>query len=803
METYIHWFLEKAPLFADRTAIIDADGGYSYANVETSSRVLANLIVQRTGGANSFVVVLLPKRVSFVKTVLAVHRAGAAYVPVSTFYPGDRIKFIIDECEPAVIVTTRSLWAEKAADGACCPEERLLFLDDVQWQDIPEQASLNYSSLERNAVMLYTSGTTGRPKGVLHSFSGLTYMVSRHRVFEKLPVYSTAIIADYTFIASFSDTFGPLAVGGTAHLVDDKVRSDLRRLNQYITDNHITRMFMGSQMGVTMLNMFDLTLKVLIIGGEKVSGLLPGRIRDVKVFNTYGMSEFSPVTNHLVEEGETTPAIGKPYQEVDIYIIDDSGKLITEPGQIGELYVSGPMMSVGYFKLPELTAERYLDNPYKPGTRMFRTCDRVCLGPEGELIHCGRADNMFKIRGFRIESGEVENVAQQFPDMGNCVCMKKVVNGEEMLCLYFEAMKPIDCDALRDMMASKLTHYMVPDFFIQLDELPRNARGKIDRKSMPDPAGHAERQMVEPSTDRESKLFEIAATLLGNRQFGVTDNLFEVGLTSIMAMKIAAEADRQGLLLKASDIIRLKTIRKIVMNAIQMVGFYQEYDPQKETAIFMQGIMVASDTEKKLDMLARKYNVLVVESIQEHYHYIFEDEPMKEVIELYYALIDIYVPADTSVKLIMGMSFGGKLAYLMACKWHEMRGQLPTVVMGDTLLIKNVPLRTAILTGTIEQFIDQNHLPREVFNPSFIERITIVTHLDSRGVLLPCYEGRVVLVNARKEDDSFKGDNAELWKQHKPDIEVVNVKFLHNELCCDNPDALATWQQLLDNDYRL
>lgn len=795
METYIHRYIETAAQYPDRTAVVDFESRYTYSEIDHDSNLLAHHILQRTQGANDFVVIVLPKRASFIKSVLAVNRAGAAYVPLSDDYPGDRIGFIIDECQPAVVITTRDVWAAKCKEGAACPDERLLLLDNIDFSaDAGE--TVNLSTIDRYALMIYTSGTTGRPKGVIHSFSSLTYMASRHQVFAKLPSYATAMIADFTFIAAFSDTFGPLTCGGTVHLIDDSVRADLDCLNQYITDNHITRMFMGSQMGVTMLNMFDLTLRILIVGGEKTAGILPGRIRDVKVFNTYGMSEFTPVSNYQVVEGESTPPIGKPYQDVECYILDPDGQRISEPGLVGELFVSGPMMSVGYFGLPELTAERYLDNPFKPGTKMFRTGDRVYMETNGSMVHCGRADNMFKLRGFRIEPGEVENVAMTYPGIGNCACMKKIVGGEEMLCLYFEAAESIDTNALREHLASTLAHYMVPDFLIQLDKLPRNARGKIDRKAMPEPNRKTELLMIAPASDGERVLFNIAASLLGNTAFGVTDNLFSIGMSSIMAMKMAAEAVRQGLAVKGADIMRLKTIRGVIQENIQMVRFYREYDPSKATAIFMQGIMVASDTAKKLDLLAEDYNVLVVEAIQEHYHYVFEEEPIAEVIELYYALADYYVPHEAEVRLVVGMSFGGKLAYLMADKWQKERGQQPTVIMGDTVLVGVPAMGQAILAGELDRYIEENHLPKEVFNESFKHRITIVAQLEHRGYRLPAYQGRVVMMHAKVPSGTYEGDNVARWRNIIPQLEIVAVDYPHNIVCCDSAETLPTWKQL-------
>ena len=234
---------------------------------------------------------------------------------------------------------------------------------------------------------------------------------------------------------------------------------------------------------------------------------------------------------------------------------------------------------------------------------------------------------------------------------------------------------------------------------------------------------------------------------------------------------------------------------------MQIVYFYREYDPGKEIAIFITGIMIASDVEQKLRMLAEKYNVIVVEAIQEHYKYIFQEEPITEIIELYYSLIDLFVPAGAMVKLITGMSYGGKLAYLMACRWHDGHGQLPAVLMGDTVITNNPQLCYAALQGKLDDYIEENNLPRELFNPSFKERFTIVSQIESRGVTLPVYSGRVVLVHTTVASVVFPDDNAARWRQNVSHIELVPQPYLHNVIACDNPETLPLWQQLFSEDY--
>jgi aryl carrier-like protein len=239
---------------------------------------------------------------------------------------------------------------------------------------------------------------------------------------------------------------------------------------------------------------------------------------------------------------------------------------------------------------------------------------------------------MFKIHGQRVEPGEVENVAQQYEGVGDCICCKKEVNGDETVCLFFEADETIDTDKLHSFMSKQLTHYMVPAIIMQLEKLPRNARGKLDRKAIPDPQVENSMMMIPPATDREKLLFDIVVRHLDTDQFGVTDNLLHLGLNSIRAMKIVAEACRKGLMLKATDLMKNPSIRQVLQVNMQMAYWWNAYDESKPIMVFAHGIALTSNMKGRLDLLSRQFSVFTIENIEEHFHYIFEDENYDEVI---------------------------------------------------------------------------------------------------------------------------------------------------------------------------
>ena len=794
MKNIIEVFTETARQYPDRVAVADCEGEQSYKVLDELSNAIAHHIHSQC------VLIILPRRNSFFATALAAMKSGGCYVGCNTDYPADRIRFIAEDSKAGTIVTNSEVWGRMQSElsPVVKDESSLILIDQTDWST-QDTSPINRATWDQDAFMLYTSGTTGRPKGVIHTIGSITRIMQAFAEWDEHRDTSIreAVFGDLCFAASLTDLYTPLFTGGSVHIIDEETRMDMTRLADFINSQRIDRIFLGSSLGVAMLKQFDLKLNQLILAGEKLTGVTPVMAANIDVINEYGSSEAFPLAMYHVTGHEEIIPVGTQSDGDVVYILDPMRQPVAK-GQMGEIYFSSDRIAKGYNNLPELTAERFLDDPWRPGYRLLRTCDLGYINDEGNLVHCGRADNMFKINGQRVEPGEVENVAQLFPDMGDCACVKKELPTGDALCMFFEATGTIDTEALRTFMATKLTHYMVPEFIVQIDKLPRNARGKIDRKAMPDPVRKTELMMIAPASDDERTLFDIIARMLGTSEFGVTDNLFALGMTSIMAMKVAAEAVRHGLTVKATDIIRLKTIRNVIQENIQMVRFYRDYDPKKETAIFMQGIMVASDTVQKLDMLAEHFNVLVVESIQEHYHYVFEEEPLSEVIELYYALIDIYVPHEAVVRLVVGMSFGGKLACLMAAKWQEERSQQPAVIMGDTVLVVQSGMSYALLNGTMDQFIEQNRLPREVFNDSFMHRLTITAQLESRGYRVPAYQGSVVLVHAMEPPHVYDGDNVARWRHVLPQLEVVAVDYPHNIVCCDSPEMLPTWKQLFD-----
>ena len=787
--TVVQKFSETVERFAECRAVVGRDGTFTYRELDRLSNGLAHKILPRKGEGRNFVVLILPRISLFPMAALGVLKAGATYVIVNPAYPPDRINSILEQTKPILTVTTSEILKERGFTLDLQPD-RVVEIDRLKTDDL-DTSAVDESTDDQVAMMFFTSGTTGKPKGVLHPMSGLM-LIGKGVTGEAIPPGTRfAVIADLTFIISSFSLWGALLNGGECHIIDESLRMDMGRLAAYLNENRIERTFMGSSMGIAMLKTYDLGLKELCIGGEKAVGIPPEKAAKTTLINTYGMSEISVISMHRVTGDEGVIPAGRAAFGGRLYVLDGDMREVPA-GTVGDIYASSGRLAVGYLGLPEQEAERFIANPFVPGERMIRTGDRGYLDANGELVLCGRSDNMVKLCGQRIETGEVEVVAMSFSGVENCACVVKAVNGTDRLCLFYEGPAPVDERAFRTHLAKKLAAYMLPTVCMWLEKLPRNARGKIDRAAMPDPSAVCRVEMVAPDSENERAVFDIAKALLGTDGFGVTDDLFAFGMSSLMAMRLVVEAGKARIRIKLTDLMQFRSIRATLHHGTSMIWWYDGYDPAKSTVLFAHGIVLTSDIDRKLRMWSRRHNVLVIEPIQEHYRYVFEGDVIDEVVALYFDLIDYLLPKDAVLKVCTGMSWGGKLAYLLAAKWADARGQRPVVVMGDTLAVTPKALEDQM---RMDPDGDGQEKRNERVNESFVRRVRIVAQLERKGVNLPAYGGQTVLVHALKLPPFLEGfRNDENWRRFAPNLRVIPLENIHEEICLDNDAMAPFWE---------
>ncbi|MGM9570876.1 MAG: AMP-binding protein, partial [bacterium] len=441
--------------------------------------------------------------------------------------------------------------------------------------------AVNNSQIASLAYMIYTSGSTGKPKGVMIQHKALTSFV--HTICDIYNLNEADKIAchrSFSFDASVEDLYSILTKGGETHIITEELRHDLNLLYHYLLVNGITGGSYPPQFAIEFLTHFKLPVKYLTVGGEKMNKTVD---TGIQLFNFYGPTEFTVDAAYYpvdVKKAYDNIPIGHPLHNSSVYVVDRQLNLLPQ-GVIGELCLSGVQIAKGYWQRPDLTAEKFIDNPYKTGSeneKMYRTGDLVRWNEAGELEYFGRMDNQVKLRGFRIEIGEIESRLSQFAGIIGVVAEIKKVGGVQHLCAYYTAETEIDTEALRSYLAETLTDYMVPTAYMQLEKLPLMPNGKVDRKALPEPKLKAE-EIIAPTTEKEKNILTVVKELLQTEEIGVTNNLFNLGMTSILAIKLNILLQKQLSLKTATrDILANPTVRQIAALATEEANEVKIYD---------------------------------------------------------------------------------------------------------------------------------------------------------------------------------------------------------------------------------
>ena len=569
MLTFVDAFLSQANTHGTDPAVMDVYGADTYASLNRRSALLARKLLnackengtdvealRKAGQNGARVAVLLPRTREYMTAVLAVLRAGCALVPLDSEYPKERIMSIREDSEFLLFITTQAL-LDKTEDAPSLLIEEALNDPDEQTDE-----ALNLSDPEIEGLLVYTSGSTGKPKGVVHRQAVYSHYYMLNRIANRpLPPESVHLcMAGFTFIAALFDLTIPLMTGAQVYIADETERQDAEKLHAIILKRHVTSMFLPPKMFMVMRELYGrLPLRNIEMGGEKAN---PKYADDGNLFEAYGSSEtFCMLFQQLNNEDERR--LGKPAAGSHIYLVDDDGSLIDEPGRMGELCVVSPWVAMGYNKLPEETALKFVDCPFEPGQRMYRTGDYLSFDEQSNFLFHGRKDRMVKLRGYRVELGEVESAVRKAPGVEEAACVVVKVNGGDKLCCYYTGEKT-ETEILKSHAAALLPSYMVPDYLVHLDALPRNERNKVNYlalKAMEPPV--EEETYIAPETETERAVCAAFASALGLDRASVTASFFDLGGTSLtVAVLIAALADEYGNL-SFQDVVQHPTPRAL------------------------------------------------------------------------------------------------------------------------------------------------------------------------------------------------------------------------------------------------
>ncbi len=567
-------FSEQVERTPDNLALVYADQRLSYLELDEKINQLARVLRGYGVGRESIVGIFADKSIEMIIGVLAIVKAGGAYMPIDVAYPESRIEFMLNDSETKILLT-RTGQSDKIShfDG------KILYLDNDRHYS-GESSNLedinNYNDL---IYIIYTSGSTGNPKGVMIEHYNVNRLITNSKelvIDENERFLQTCSLA---FDVSTFDIWGPFLNGAVLYLIDKDEVLSTTKLAKRIEEYQITSMFLTTPLFIQLVEddpAFVDALKTLYFGGDVVSpkqvNIVRARNKDLNLVNCYGPTECTTFATcfPIVSEWEENVPIGKPISNTTAYILDKYGK-IQPIGVPGELCLGGDGLARGYLNRLDLTAEKFILNPYIVNStleeRIYKTGDLARWLPDGNIEFLGRIDNQIKIRGFRVELGEIESLLLKNEAIKEAVVIVRQ-NGVEdkQLALYYVAKTELSTEELREHLAKDLPEYMIPTYFTQLERLPLTPNGKIDRNALLDitEMSSKEREYVAPTKLIEERLVQIWSEVLGVKQIGVTDNFFELGGHSLKATLVVSKIFKElNVDLQLSQIFKMPTIRKL------------------------------------------------------------------------------------------------------------------------------------------------------------------------------------------------------------------------------------------------
>ncbi|MFZ2530404.1 MAG: amino acid adenylation domain-containing protein, partial [Rhodococcus sp. (in: high G+C Gram-positive bacteria)] len=569
-------------------AIVDGDVRLSYGEVASRSRRLARRLISEGVGPESLVAVVLPRSADLVVALLAVLEAGGGYVPVDPSAPAERIAVVLEDSAPTSVLS----WSGREAElPAAAP------VIDVDTVDVSEYSDAAVTDAERIAVLrpdntayvIFTSGSTGRPKGVAVPHANVARLLANTESvfgFDSSDVWT--LFHSYAFDFSVWELWGPLLYGGTLVVVDYFTSRSPEQFRKLLADENVTVLNQTPSAFYQLLEADrdadetgtagELSLRYVIFGGEalELRRLVPWFERHgdtaPQLVNMYGITETTVHVSHRIIDEATARAaagslVGGAISGLRVYVLD--GRLRPVPvGVAGEMYVAGGQVARGYVSRPDLTAARFVANPFTAGgategSVLYRSGDVARWTADGELEFVGRADDQVKIRGFRIELGEIEAAVLAQPGVGQAVVVVREDGpGDARLVSYVVpvAGSAVDVEAMREGVGTLVPEYMVPSAFVVLDSIPLTVNGKLDKRALPAPAFVSSSEFRAPRTETEEAIAALFAEVLGVESVGVDDSFFALGGDSIMSIQLVSRAKTRGVLFSPRDVFEAKTV---------------------------------------------------------------------------------------------------------------------------------------------------------------------------------------------------------------------------------------------------
>ncbi|MDP9079365.1 MAG: non-ribosomal peptide synthetase [Bacteroidota bacterium] len=693
-----------AKKYAGKIAIKFHGRNLTYKEVYESSNKLAKILIDNGVKTGDIIGLALDRSPEMIVSLLAILKSGAAYIPLDPEYPKDRVEFMLEDSSAKILITSKKRHKHFISNAS-----------EILIEDALEKFS-NYTADEPDtevggsdlAYVLYTSGSTGKPKGVqIKHLNLVNFLLSMQKEPGMTANDKILTVTTISFDIAGLELYLPLITGAEITLTDSDTAKDGRMLFDMVKNDGITFMQATPYTWRMMLEAGWeklLPLKILC-GGEAMPKDLVGKltVRTSELWNMYGPTETTIWSTIKLIESDEDITIGKPIANTQVYILDENSNNITD-GSIGEIIIGGDGVAAGYLNRDELTAERFIDNPFSdtPGDKMYRTGDLGRYKENGDILCLGRIDHQVKVRGYRIELEEIEHALQQQQDVKQAVVVaREDTPGDPRLVGYIvleDGNEGIDfktqVNDWQQALLAELPEYMVPDDFVIVTAIPITPNGKIDRKALPKPDYNliVSRlgEYLAPRTEIEQQVAEIWQEVMGLEKISVLDNFFDLGGRSLLAVQIMARIEKlTGKRLPLAALFDHSTIEKlsIVINADSKSITWDSLVPIKPKGSKMPIYIVHG---AGLNVLL--FNALAMNMDAEQPVYGLQarglngvDEPldvMEEIAANY--ITEIINQNPTGPYALAGYSLGGTIAYEMAHQLIAMGKEVKMLAVFDT-----------------------------------------------------------------------------------------------------------------------
>lgn len=818
-----HLIVQQVPSYADKVAATFEDKQYSYRELNQRANCLANYLVDQGVGPNVLVGLCVERSLEMLVSLLGILKAGGGYLPLDPGYPRDRIEYILENAQAKLLLTESSL-------AECMPQHRgKTVVLDQEWPTIasfPETAPEDKVVSDDTAYVIYTSGSTGKPKGVQVTHRNVVnFLCSMQEQPGLSPDDKLLSVTTIAFDIAVLELYLPLITGASVDIASRYMALDASVLAERI-----------NTLGITVLQATPATWRLLLqfgwqgngtlkalIGGEAlppdiVAGLLENT---AELWNMYGPTETTVwSTCYRIQEASAPILIGAPIGNTQVYVLDPNGKRVPV-GIPGELYIGGDGVTNGYLNRPELTEKSFIFDPFhhSDSAKLYRTGDQVKLLGCGHLQYLARLDHQVKVRGYRIELGEIESVLSSYPSITQAVVVTREDRpGDVRILGYYVAAdsSEITIVSLREHMQRELPAYMIPHHFISLDAMPQTPNGKVDRKQLPVPCvvGGVDDSapIAEPCDDLERSILTVWRRVLNNVALGVTDDFFECGGHSLLAIATIKEMTLAiGVELDVGLLFRYPTVKSLVAsmadnveqqasNIILLKDAETPEGEDKPPLFLLCGVEIYQELANLIED-RKVYGVYVFSELA-----IAKDALEGKVSDISYELLcSQYVDAILRTRSqgpyeFGGLSFGGFIAMEVARKMKELQHDVDYVYLLDSIS-PSAYKRKKVTAVCRDVFVFSRDIVKKIYQClSCCASVILGRKSDGDGQLLVEHQRAEVL----REQAFVSIMQANEDKRKIYDGNVVLFKAMENEL----PSWIVLeehlgWKDYVSNSLRL